>query len=557
MRVETLADLESRRIALQADLDMRRELAVRNRKGQFATPGSLAEDMQRYAYKQLGASTGIRFMDPAFGTGSFYSALQKVFSPSSIYAAVGYETDPYYGQPAARLWRNAEIDIRLEDFTQSEAPSANKRFNLVICNPPYIRHHHIAKGEKRRLQQKMIDVCGMRINGLAGLHCYFLGLSHTWMTEGGLAGWLIPSEFMDVNYGVSVKHYLLNQVTLLHIHRFDPVDVQFGDALVSSAIVWFRNQSPPRDHRVRFSYGGTLEQPALERLIPAQALGHDPKWTRYPASKRCKPVRGPVLGDFFRIKRGLVTGSNEFFILTEQEIAHHDLPKQAFSPILPSPRHLPEDEVKSDQNGNPVLKHRLFLLDPPWTEDIIKDRYPQLWKYLEDGRSKGISDRYVCRHRKPWYRQENRPSAPIVCNYLGRNNTRSGRPFRFILNNSRATAANVYLMLYPTSLVEHALQAWPDMRRKLWKILNEICPQALLGEGRVYGGGLHKLEPKELSNVPGHAVAELLSVTISPQDKTMLTSRENRFASCNGQQASHRSAGLTVMQPMSRQIPEH
>jgi hypothetical protein len=42
---------------------------------------------------------------------------------------------------------------------------------------------------------------------------------------------LIPSEFMDVNYGAAVKRYLLNKVTLLHIHRFDPHDVQFGDAL--------------------------------------------------------------------------------------------------------------------------------------------------------------------------------------------------------------------------------------------------------------------------------------------------------------------------------------
>jgi hypothetical protein len=45
-----------------------------------------------------------------------------------------------------------------------------------------------------------------------------------------------------------VKEYLLKRVTLLRIHRFDPNDVQFADALVSSAVVFLRKtpQTPRR-----------------------------------------------------------------------------------------------------------------------------------------------------------------------------------------------------------------------------------------------------------------------------------------------------------------------
>ena len=43
----------------------------------------------------------------------------------------------------------------------------------------------------------------------------------------------------------------------------------------------------------------------------------------------------------------------------------------------------------------------------------------------------------------------------------------------------------------------------PELKRQVWELLNEICPQAMLREGRVYGGGLHKLEPKELGERPG------------------------------------------------------
>ena len=50
----------------------------------------------------------------------------------------------------------------------------------------------------------------------------------------------------------------------------------------------------------------------------------------------------------------------------------------------------------------------------------------------------------------------------------------------------------------------------PALKRKVWKFLNEISPLTMLGEGRVYGGGLHKLEPKELGNVAAAAIVELL-----------------------------------------------
>lgn len=509
----TIETKESERLALQASLDAEKTQAERNRLGQFATPSALAVDILRYAASLMPQAAKVRFLDPAIGTGSFYSALLKVFSKSRLAEALGFEIDPHYGKPAAQIWKDSGLTLKLADFTNAEPLP---RFNVVICNPPYVRHHHLQNGDKSRLQLRTQQASGIKISGLAGLYCHFLGLAHAWMVQGGVAGWLIPSEFMDVNYGQAVKRYLMDRVSLLHIHRFDPNDVQFADALVSSAVVWFRNEPPTPDHQVKFTFGGTLFEPKLSRLVPARALMHEPKWTRFPASEVRIRSGIPMLSDFFQIKRGIATGDNNYFILSEKEIAARGLPMETFTPILPSPRYLQQDEVKPQKDGSPDIERRVFLLDTKLSEDNIRRRFPKLFAYLEEGKARGLHDLYLCKHRSPWYRQENRPPAPIICTYLGRGNTKTGRPFRFILNGSRATVANVYLTLYPTSFMARAIAQDSTLLRKVWSALNQLSPDALLGEGRVYGGGLHKLEPRELSNVPVAFFVDLLPDRSAP-----------------------------------------
>jgi adenine-specific DNA-methyltransferase len=193
------------------------------------------------------------------------------------------------------------------------------------------------------------------LSGLSGLYCYFMALAHGWMAEGGVAGWLIPSEFMDVNYGRALKAYLLREVTLLHIHRFDPNDVQFDDALVSSAVVWFKKEKPPINHRVRFSYGGTMQQPAISKNVCVLDLERTDKWTRFPRQDAEAQHDGYRLGDLFAIKRGLATGANEFFILDEEKAHALKLPPQFLKPILPSTRYIKADEIDADEAGVPAF----------------------------------------------------------------------------------------------------------------------------------------------------------------------------------------------------------
>jgi hypothetical protein len=66
--------LEQNRLQLQTRLDAEKPQSERNRLGQFATPTPLALDILQYAKNILPDNLLLRFLDPAIGTGAFYSS---------------------------------------------------------------------------------------------------------------------------------------------------------------------------------------------------------------------------------------------------------------------------------------------------------------------------------------------------------------------------------------------------------------------------------------------------------------------------------------------------
>lgn len=520
--------IESRRQAIQADIDTRKSAADRNRLGQFATPNALAIDIARYVESVLGRTQdNIRFADPSVGSGSFFSAALAVFGAKRISSAVGVELDPAFADAASKLWADAGLEVVRGDFTRVVANGACPPApNVILANPPYVRHHHMNRDDKERLQGLTLKMTGVEVSGLAGLYVHFLLLATAWMEDGGIAAWLIPSEFMDVNYGAALKGFLADRVTLIRTHRFDPDDVQFGDALVSSVVLVFRKTPPAAAHAVEFTFGGTLAEPHARDLVPCERLRESRKWTMYPSHAKndrhtLSDGKGPTLGDFFRVQRGIATGCNKFFVLDRVDAKNLGLPDKYLRPILPSPRHLKTTSIDADGDGYPLLDHQLCVIDCDLPEPMVEAKHRALWEYLQTAQSLGIMDGYLIGKRSPWYRQEQREPTPFLCTYMGRG-TNYKQPFRFIWNRSKAIGTNLYLMLYPQNSLAVMLRRHPDRAEAVHALLSQVTGRELRGEGRVYGGGLNKIEPSELARISATSFVDLWPEIISdvqPQGK--------------------------------------
>ncbi len=463
----------------------------------YLTPPELAHDIVKYAVSKVNPETGaVDFGDPAVGTGVFFSALLNVLPRDKINSAIGIDIDSTRVKETRKRWSHRGLVVQAGDYLHMDKLPLR---TLLVANPPYLRYQQIPTAYRLKLQERASVQVGMQISGQSSLYVYFLLLSHGWMKREAVAAWLIPSEFMETNYGAVIRKYLTEKVELLRVHVFNPDKIQFENALVTSTVVVFRNCPPNPSQNVMLSSGSNLLNPEYIKELATSDLINKNKW-KVPWI-RCRELStfSPRIGDLFTVCRGLATGANDFFIMERSVAVQRGIPEVALRPILPKARALQTDVIEREADGYPRVSPQLCLLDCNLSQEEIGIMYPSFLNYLKTAPEKVLKSTLV-RGRKPWYRQEQRLPSPFLCTYMGRGSS-SRVPLYFIWNKSDAVASNTYLMLYPCRELGRLVTEQPDILEKVFDLLKEITSHDLLANSRVYGGGLHKIEPKELLNI--------------------------------------------------------
>jgi adenine-specific DNA-methyltransferase len=453
--------------------------------GQFFTPFWAGEVMAGWIFEEKVNLA----LDPGCGSGGLLIPASR--HPRRRGAKLlGVDLDPLAVsmlEANARLRGMKGVEARLGNFLLDELPEAP---SAIVCNPPYSRHHAVPAKEKLAIHDGFERRLGVRFNGLSALHVLFLIRAIELADDEARLAFITPSDWLDVNYGAKVKEFLLEHTHVEAIIFFEQGQLFFSGVMTTAAITFIRKGSVRGKTKI-LRLGKKLPAPAqvLKALAAKRSnrvelvqLTKEQKWRR-PTVKRGEGTR---LGDVARIRRGIATGCNEFFVISEARRRDRDIPLDQVRVCAASPRAFDGevlDKATFDAMPDDQPRWVLACADP----DEERADTP-LGRYLRWGKKKMRPHRgYLASKRRPWYAPETRGACPILFTYFNRE-----RP-RFIRNTAGALPLNTFLIVEPKPGV--------DASELHAALTSEPVMKSLTGDARVYGGGLWKLEPSELTEI--------------------------------------------------------
>jgi len=519
--------------------------SARRALGQFWTPEPIAQLMARWAVQ----SPDARVLDPAFGSGIFLltaaDRLMQLGTPAKTTPCqvAGVELSPlaFLMGLTNVLLRFAPPDrLRLKwgDFLMpdQESRSAVKessttytlearqmalpgleitaptsfsdQFDAIVCNPPYTRHHHLPEAYKSSWARVMEQEYGIRLSRFSSLFAYFLVQASRMLAPTGRMAFITPMTVFEASYSNQVKAFIQQQLHLRAIVSFaEELPVFEGVDTAACITLTEGPAAPAREHilhiQIRRWPGvepllraieqreatttdwGTVREVALSTLEPRR------KWTAViPDDGRFDNGHFLPLSALARVVRGIATGANDFFVLSDDEVAQWDLAPTNLRPVLTKTREAPGyvfSHADFERLGRQGKKRWLLYLTGPVTPGTPEAGY------IQYGESRGLHERSLVKTRSLWYAMEQRDPAPIYFTYLSR------RRSRFIYNKAGVLALNVFLCIYPVPPISQD----ETMLKALLAVLNSLLTRdSLRYIGRSYGGDTVKVEPREMDRLP-------------------------------------------------------
>ena len=346
---------------------------------------------------------------------------------------------------------NEQNRIHYLNFLQASF-SGQRKFDICIGNPPYLRHHEFdkrsAEEEIKKLEfiRRAVTDYRLKFDAKADIYVYFWIKSMTILNQDGVLGFVLSrswysSRFMTpINTLITKEEFILDLILELPMDPWNKAKVRtnivFGlrnvsrfDENAARLIVWkkplsflldcFSNYSQiftdyPKgynskhiNHRImseeieeyRYTSVSTIKNLfSREHLISSPMMRLDyflmAPFLIHDVLLKHKQ-KFCLLKDLGKTALGSTTGANTFFYLDEPTIAKYGLSSKYLVPMTKSPK----DAVSiSDFTANKKLQ-LLYI-----TSDLKMEEHPNLINYLEEIQEKILERPYFRNKSKnDWY----------------------------------------------------------------------------------------------------------------------------------------------------------
>ncbi|UPM43185.1 N-6 DNA methylase [Halocatena salina] len=501
---------------------------ARRRLGQFRTPMYIAEFMADWAVQR----GGDQVLDPGIGAGvltaAMYDAKHTAEGDAHVDEMWGVdlsELATVMSSTALKLTNgegspNFIQDDFMETSTEGQPqrpdqqnPHVPPKMDAVVSNPPYSRSHELSREKKNRINRIAEDEAGMEISQKAPMYHYFFVHAAQFLNAGGRMAFITPARFLETNYGITLRTFLLDHFDIHGMILLDG-DIPVFENVDTDPCITFLEKNVDEESNCATTFVRADKWPGAEPLF--EAVGGDVQgkmsygfvnqvaqrelmpefnWTEYidPESVDAIPGLKPFR-EIADIKRGIATGKNDYFCLTQAEVDEWGLNEEYLVPLIRRTKGVSDYDLREHENWKQWLRDGdeawlLYCYDEDG-EPITDIDDPELQAYLEHGEENGAANSYLAQNRTPWYVVDQRDAASILVTYMSKDG------FQFIHNKAGVVSLNnlhnVFLDGYEDTEVE-ALLAYLNS-----SVANAIAKRS----GRTYSRGLHKIEPNELKDLP-------------------------------------------------------
>ncbi|MDR0619095.1 MAG: SAM-dependent methyltransferase [Bacteroidales bacterium] len=462
----------------QVSLEHRKKFA------QFFTPVPIAELLTKWL---LGNKNLQTVLEPALGLGVFARIL---LSKKNELRIKGFEVDDVIFRQAKNELGD-KVNLLLEDYMYNDW---DFKYDGIICNPPYFKFHDY---DNKNILKEIKKHLNCKLNGFTNLYTLFLLKSIYQLKPNGRCAYIIPSEFLNSDYGKLVKQHLIETGTLRHIIVFNFEENVFDDALTTACIVLCAGDNTT--DKVQFTnIQSNKELHRIEKLIDSyptfsnnaqiyslSELNPEIKWKTYYQPQNGRKFKNTVpFSTYAKVVRGIATGANDYFTFNFAKAEKHKISEKYLLPCICHCVDVKGNNFTSDDFEN--LKQQgknVYLLN------AVNSKDKDVINYLRKGEEQNINKKFLTASRNPWYSLEKRPPAPIWVSVFNRTG------LRFVQNKANIANLTTFHCIYSQQNV------FSDVSIDLLfaYLLTDTARQMFSDNSREYGNGLQKFEPNDLN----------------------------------------------------------